>query len=151
MTVDKSVEIEKFSHVAMQVSDLEASLAFYHGLLGLEKVFERVYDDPRPGGRQLRIAACRVGGTVMLEFTAAVEDPQPVDGRSAPVVAFGVADIHDTHARILAAGVEPMMPPTEMEPGVFMVFVRDPDGRTIEFVQFPGGALSSAEYSDLPG
>jgi len=38
-----------------------------------------------------------------------------------------------------------VMPPTEMMPGIKMLFVRDPDGRMLEFVDFAGGARSSAE------
>ena len=39
------------------------------------------------------------------------------------------------------------MPPREMMPGLFMIFVQDPDGRTIEFAQFPDGAKNNAEYN----
>ncbi len=47
-----ALEILKFSHVVMQVSDLARSVDFYHGLLGLEKLFERSFTDPRTGRSQ---------------------------------------------------------------------------------------------------
>ena len=45
----------------------------------------------------------------------------------------------------------PRMPPTEMAPGIFMIFLRDPDGRTIELAQFADGATCSAEYTRAQG
>ena len=50
-------------------------------------------------------------------------------------------------AQLLEAGVTPLMPPTEMAPGLFMIFLRDPDGRTIELAQFSGGATCTVEYA----
>ena len=103
-----AVEVLKFSHLVMQVSDLARSVDFYHGLLGLEKLFERSFTDPR-NGRSQQVVGC------------------------------------------LAAGVTPLMPPTEMAPGIYMIFLRDPDGRTIELAEFAGGATSSVEYTRARG
>lgn len=141
-----SIEIQKFSHVVMSVSDLDRSVAFYHGLLGLPKVFERSYTDPR-SGRTQQVVGCLVGGTVVLEMGADPERPRKIDGSSSPILALTVADIEAAHRALLAAGVALLMPPTEMAPGVYMIFLRDPDGRTIELAQFPAGATSSAEYA----
>lgn len=141
-----SIEIQKFSHVVMSVSDLDRSVAFYHGLLGLPKVFERSYTDPR-SGRTQQVVGCLVGGTVVLEMGADPERPRKIDGSSSPILALTVADIEAAHRALLAAGVALLMPPTEMAPGVYMIFLRDPDGRTIELAQFSGGATSSAEYA----
>lgn len=140
------VAIEKFSHVVMQVSDLARSVDFYCGLLGLEKLFERSFTDPR-NGRTQQVVGCLVGGSVVLELGADPERPRKVDGSSSPILALSVADIEAAHREILAAGVAPLMLPTEMAPGLFMIFVRDPDGRTIELAQFAGGATSSVEYA----
>jgi len=62
-------------------------------------------------------------------------------------MALSVADIEAAHRAPLAAGVTPLMPPTEMVPGLFMIFLCDPDGRKIELAQFSGGATSSVEYA----
>jgi catechol 2,3-dioxygenase-like lactoylglutathione lyase family enzyme len=141
-----SIGIQKFSHVVMSVSDLARSVAFYHGLLGLPKLFERAYTDPR-SGRTQQVVGCLVGGTVVLEMGADPERPRKIDGSTSPILALTVADIEAAHRALLAAGVAPLMPPTEMAPGIFMIFLRDPDGRTIELAQFPGGATSSAEHA----
>lgn len=144
------LEIQQFSHVVMQVSELARSVEFYHGLLGLPKLFERAYTDPRTGRTQ-QVVGVLVGGTVVLEMGAEPDRARTIDGRSAPILALSVADIHDAHRRLLEAGVTPTMPPTEMAPGLFMIFLRDPDGRTIELAQFPAGASSSVEYARLQG
>lgn len=141
-----AVEVLKFSHLVMQVSDLSDSVAFYHGLLGLEKLFERAYTDPRTG-RSQQVVGCLAGGSVVLEMGADPERPRKVDGSGSPVLALSVADIHAAHRALLAAGVTPLMAPTEMAPGIFMIFLRDPDGRTIELAQFADGATNSAEYT----
>ena len=43
------------------------------------------------------------------------------------------------------------MAPIEMAPGLFVIFFRDPDGRTIELAQFSGGATCSVEYARMGG
>jgi catechol 2,3-dioxygenase-like lactoylglutathione lyase family enzyme len=141
-----ALEIQKFSHVVMQVSDLARSVDFYCGLLGLEQLFERSFTDPRTGRTQ-QVVGCLVGGSVVLEMGADPERPRKVDGSSSPILALSVADIEAAHRELLAAGVTPLMPPTEMVPGLFMIFLRDPDGRTIELAQFSNGATSSVEYA----
>ncbi len=141
------IKIEKFSHVVMQVANLDESIAFYRDLLGLEIVLEAKPEDFPEGVLQVHVVGCLVGGDVVLEFGEGLGGTGPVETKGSPILALSVADIQQTHAALLEAGVEPTMPPTEMVPGIFMIFIRDPDGRTIEFVQFPNGALSSAEHS----
>ena len=143
-----AVGVEKFSHVVMPVSDLARSVAFYHGLLGLPKLFERSFTDPR-SGRTQQVVGCLVGGTVVIEMGADPERPRKIDGSASPILALSVPDIEAAHRALLAAGVAPIMPPTEMAPGIFMIFLRDPDGRTIELAQFAGGATCSAEYARI--
>jgi catechol 2,3-dioxygenase-like lactoylglutathione lyase family enzyme len=144
------LEIQKLSHVVMAVSDLARSVDFYQGLLGLEKLFERSFTDPRTGRTQ-QVVGCLVGGTVVLEMGADPEHPRKLDASGSPILAFTVADIQEAHRRLLEAGVPPLTPPTEMAPGIFMIFLRDPDGRTIELAEFTGGATSSAEYARMQG
>lgn len=145
-----TLEIQKFSHVVFQVSDLARSVDFYHGLLGLPKLFERSFTDPRTRRTQ-QVVGCLVGDSVVLEMGADPERPRTIDGSGSPILALSVADIEAAHHALLSAGVTPQMPPTEMAPGLFMIFLRDPDGRTIELAQFAGGATCSAEYARAAG
>ncbi|HPG28130.1 MAG: VOC family protein [Spirochaetaceae bacterium] len=140
-----SLGIQSFSHVVMQVGDLEAAIAFYGGLLGLERTFEQPYPDPA-GGAPLRAVGFRAGPHVMLELMGRPGEPREIDGRAAPILALAVADIEAADRALRAAGETRHRPPVEMAPGIFMLFLRDPDGRTIELVQFPAGARSSVEH-----
>ncbi len=140
------LEIQKLSHVVMQVSDLARSVDFYHGVLGLEKLFERSFTDPRNGSTQ-QVVGCLVGGSVVLELGAEPDRPRRIDGRGSPILALTVPDIEAAHRHLLGAGLTPAMPPTEMAPGLYMLFVLDPDGRTIELAQFTDGATCSVDYA----
>ncbi len=138
------VDVRAFSHVALPVSDLEASLRFYRDVLGLEVVLRVSPDDSDTAGGiagGLRIAGVLVPGGPMLEMAEGM--PGKLD--SSYVVALGVADVKAAQREIEAAGLTPSMPPTEVVPGVTMMFVSDPDGRTIELVEFATGAVSNYE------
>ena len=142
-----AIEIENFSHVAMQVSNLDESIAFYRDLLGLEMIMETRPEDFPEGAPRVHVVGCLVGTNVVIEFGVGLGPPGPVKTEGSPVLAFGVRDIEETHQALLEAGVKPTMPPREMMPGLFMLFIQDPDGRTIELAQFPDGALNNAEYN----
>lgn len=138
------VEVRAFSHVALPVSDLDASLRFYGDVLGLEVVLRVEPGDPDAAGglaEGLRIAGVLVPGGPMLELG----EGMPGKLGSSYVLALGVDDVHEARRQIEAAGITPSMPPTEVVPGVTMMFVPDPDGRTIELVQFATGAVTNYE------
>ncbi|MGH3969941.1 MAG: VOC family protein, partial [Mycobacterium sp.] len=59
-------------------------------------------------------------------------------------VSLSVADLEDTHRRIVAAGYTPEQAPFEIG-GVRMFFVKDPDGTAVEFIELPDGARSTYE------
>ena len=145
------IALQTLSHLGLQVTDLAASLAFYVDLLGFEKLFERDYEDPRRPTSENRIAGCRApGGDVAFELLQLGSDqpggaPPKVDGSASPVLAFGVLDLDATHQQLRDAGAKILMPPTEMAPGIFMLFVADPDGRIIECAEFKSGARNLVE------
>jgi catechol 2,3-dioxygenase-like lactoylglutathione lyase family enzyme len=138
------IDIRAFSHVVLPVSDLDASLAFFHGALGLEIVMEIGPDDPDAEGgiaSGLRIAGVAVPGGMVIELVQGMTTKL----ESAAVLALNVADIRAAAKQAEDAGLTPTMPPTEVMPGVTMMFLADPDGRTIELVEFGSGARSSFE------
>ena len=61
-------------------------------------------------------------------------------------VSLGVDDLDAAHAELVAAGIRPLQEPFEVG-GVRMFFVADPDGTAIEIIEFPGSALTSAEFN----
>jgi len=50
--------------------------------------------------------------------------------------ALTVKGIHDIYTRLSAAGVEFNCPPQNLRPGVWGTYMKDPEGATIELVQY---------------
>ncbi|MGE4650129.1 MAG: VOC family protein [Myxococcota bacterium] len=140
------VTIRALSHIVLPVADLDAALAFYRDLLGLEVVIRLDPDNSGPEGSiaaGLNIAGMLVPGGTMLELVQGMQEPRA----GSTVVALNVADVKAAQQQVEAAGVTPAMPPTEVTPGVTMMFLTDPDGRTVELVEFASGA--SSNYANL--
>ena len=144
-----SVSIRGLSHIVLPVADLDLALAFYRDLLGLEVVMRLEPDDSDTEGSiaaGLRIAGVLVPGGTMLELVQGMQEPRA----GATVVALNVTDVKAAREQVEAAGVSPAMLPTEVTPGVTMMFLTDPDGRTVELVEFASGASTSFANLDAP-
>ena len=87
-----------------------------------------------------------VPGGTMLELVQGMQEPSA----GATVVALNVADVKAAQQQVEDAGVSPAMPPTEVTPGVTMMFLTDPDGRTVELVEFASGVSTSFANLDTP-
>jgi len=116
-----------FHHASVIVSDTDRSLAFYCGLLGLER------DPRRPElgypGVWLRLE----GGAIHL---LELPNPDPVEGRPAHGgrdrhLALGVPDL-DALADALT---EASVPYTLSRSGRRALFCRDPDGNALELIE----------------
>lgn len=113
-------------HYSIDVSDVEASRRFYGELLGLPEI-ERP-DFGMPG-------VWYQAGPVQLHL---IQVPEGVDVGSlstsltpmAPHIAFEVDSYERVEAELEAAGLEVMA----FGPVSGQMFVRDPDGNTIEFI-----------------
>jgi lactoylglutathione lyase len=134
----------RFLHTMVRVSDLEASLAFYCGKLGMEEM------------RRVDNAA----GRFTLIFLAAPEDKARAEAERAPLLeltynwdkesygaarnfghlAFEVDDIYACCQRLADSGVVINRPPRDGR----MAFVRSPDQISIEILQ-KGAALPTRE------
>lgn len=118
--------------IGILCADIERSLEFYAGLLGLEKIQEM----PVPFGTMHRMA--------FGESFVKLIDPNVVPG-AGPLglvealgfryLTFQVSNIDDVCSECQAAGVEFEMGKQEFMPGVTIAMVRDPDGNVVEFVQ----------------
>ncbi len=105
-------------HLALRVTDLERSRAFYGDLLGLPEL-RRQHDV----AGALRAIWLRAGGLVlMLEHTLRGDGAQ---NGSAHLVAFDVDDLAAWPARLAARGV-PIDDRTE-----HTLYLRDPDGHRV--------------------
>ncbi len=107
----------RIHHIALRVADLERSLAFYTGVLGLPERRRAV-----EAGRLRAVWLEADGAILMLERSLRGEGP--ADG-SGHLLAFAVDDLGAWQARLADAGlrVDDSTPST--------LYVRDPDGHRV--------------------
>ncbi len=153
------LDIRGFSHVCISVADIERSLRFYRDVLGLRVIFDVELAGSgmegatgEPGARGRMVGCLVPGSRVTIELLGfAHRDPaatrKPVRAAYGySNVALTVADLALARRQLAAHGVDPLGEPVEVA-GVRMFFVRDPDGTPLEIVEFPRGALSSADHN----
>jgi len=134
----------RYLHTMVRVSDLEASLGFFCGGLGLEEI--RQVDDEK--GRYTLIylaapedtAAARVNGAPMIELTFNWDKEDYGGGRNFGHLAFAVDNIYEICSKLSSRGVTINRPPRDGR----MAFVRTPDNISIELLQ-RGSALEPVE------
>lgn len=134
----------RYLHTMVRVRNLDESLAFYCGALGLEEVDRMEF----PKGRftLVFLAAPRDGARARDERAPMVEltwnwDPETLgEGRNFGHLAFEVDDIYAACERLARAGVTISRPPRDGH----MAFVRSPDNVSIELLQ-KGAPLAPAE------
>ena len=140
----------KYLHTMVRVADLEASLDFYCGKLGLREV-SRIENDR---GRFTLVFLCAPGDEAQARATKApmVEltfnwDPEAYEGgRNFGHLAYAVDDIYATCQRLKDGGVVINRPPRDGH----MAFVRSPDNISIELLQ-AGDPLAPAEpWASMP-
>jgi catechol 2,3-dioxygenase-like lactoylglutathione lyase family enzyme len=139
-------------HTGIIVADLERSIDFYHGVLGLEFANEPspVFDDPPLGagvgvpGAALRQVTLRAGDhhVELLEYLAPpspIDAPMPQNALGSHHVAFRVDDIEASKRTLEAAGVTFFSDINVVDEGVLAgwrwVYFADPDGITLELVE----------------
>lgn len=147
------MKLTSVAHTGFTVQDLEWSIAFYRDLLGMQLVHQR--DTAAPyvsqvtgfAGARLKIALLKVGpeDPHTLELLQYVSHPgEPTDrATNRPGnghLALRVDDLQAWYHRLSAAGVEFRSPaPVPLTDGVnagaYAVYLRDPDGFTIELIQ----------------
>jgi glyoxylase I family protein len=98
------------------------------------------------------MVGCLVPGGVTIELLwfahRAEAGPQARRATGYTNISLAVADLDAAYAALEARGVRPLQRPVEVG-GVRMFFVADPDGTPIELIEFPGGALSSAQHNGV--
>lgn len=121
-------------HTMLRVNDLEESLRFYTGALGMQLLRRRDY----PAGE---FTLAFVGyddedRSAVIELTHNWGRDAYTLGDAFGHVAIGVADIHATCERIRAAGGKITREPGPMKHGTTVIaFVEDPNGYKIELIE----------------
>ena len=121
-------------HTMIRVGDLERSLAFYTGVLGMRLISRKEFPD----------------GKFTLAFVGYAANPEQAEieltynwggdryeiGTAYGHVAIGVDDIHATCDRIRTAGGNITREPGPMKHGTTSIaFITDPDGYKIELIE----------------
>ena len=148
---NKSFRIISADHTGITVSNLERSLAFWRDVLGFEfshtaqQQGELAQEITGIEGAEIRLAVLKTPGghkIELLEYLVPADrkraNPRPCDVGSMHV-ALLVEDLDAVLAQIAASGWEAAGKPqtlnTGPNSGKRIVYVRDPDGTTIELMQ----------------
>ncbi|HEX2800654.1 MAG TPA: VOC family protein [Phenylobacterium sp.] len=140
----------KYLHTMVRVADLQASLDFYCGKLGLREI-SRIENERghftlvflcAPGDEE----QARANKAPMVELTFNWDPESYEGGRNFGHLAYAVEDIYATCRRLKEAGVVINRPPRDGR----MAFVRSPDNISIELLQ-TGASLPPAEpWASMP-
>jgi lactoylglutathione lyase len=121
-------------HTMLRVSDLEQSLAFYIGVLGMKLLRKKDYESGR-----FTLAFVGYGdeeSTAVIELTHNWDTKHYVLGDAFGHVAIGTDDIYATCDRIRSAGGKIVREPGPMKHGnTVIAFVEDPNGYRIELIE----------------
>jgi lactoylglutathione lyase len=122
-------------HTMLRVHDLEASLRFYTGLLGMKLLRRKDYPDGK-----FTLAFVGYGGEAdhtVIELTHNWGNAPYQLGTGYGHIAIGVGDIYGACERLAAAGVKIPRPagPMKADPAMVIAFVEDPDGYKVELIQ----------------
>jgi glyoxylase I family protein len=152
--MSKGFRIFVADHTGITVSNLERSVAFWRDVLGFElshtahQTGEMASEITGVAGAEIKLAVVRAPGghkIELLEYLAPPERKPHVDLRPCDVGSVHVALIVDDLEAILSAinasgwkgAGKPQTLQSGPNAGKRVIYVRDPDGTTIEFMQQP--------------
>lgn len=128
------MNVTKLLHTRMRVSDMEQTIAFYTGVLGLE-VLER-----KTSPRGSHLAFLKVPNSDELIELTSFPPSGPVKVQEDLVhLAFQVDSLDDTIADLTANRVKITDGPTQTASGSRFLFIDAPDGYEIELIERPAG------------
>ena len=157
---NKRFQILAADHTGITVSNLERSLAFWRDVLGFElshraqQSSEMASEITGVGGAELSLAVVKAPGhkIELLEYRSpndrqTTNPLRPCDVGSAHV-ALTVDDLDAVLRTIAASGWraagKPQTITTGPNAGKRVIYVRDPDGTTIEFMELPSAEVTSS-------
>ena len=139
----------RYLHTMVRVRDLDASMRFYCDGLGLVEAYRMESEKGRFTLVYLSAPedaeAAKVKKAPLLELTYNWDDEEYLGGRNFGHLAYQVEDIYAACQKLMDMGVIINRPPRDGH----MVFVRSPDGISIELLQ--NGHLEPAEpWASMP-
>lgn len=140
------------NHVSVTTASLDRALGFYRDLLGFAVLGSGETRSPQLeeiiglGRVQLRWAELDLGGGQFLELFEYVSPRgRAIEQRTADAgsvhIAFAVPDIEVVYKRLTEGGVVTRSGPVELRTGEWegakVLYSLDPDGVTVELIEFP--------------
>ena len=131
------MKVTKLLHTRMRVSNMQESLAFYQGVLGLEVVEQKV----SPRGSHLAFLAVPNGEELieLCSFSASGAVTVPEDMVH---LAFQVENLDNTIEELTLKNVPITDGPTRSSSGSRFIFIDAPDGYEIEIIERPPGVTT---------
>lgn len=126
------MKVKKLLHTRMRVSDMDHTIQFYTGVLGLE-VIER-----KTSPRGSHLAFLRAPNSDELIELCSFPASGPVKVQEDLVhLAFQVENLDDTIAQLGAKGIPITDGPTKTSSGSRFIFIDAPDGYEVELIERP--------------
>ncbi len=135
-------------HVALSVRDMAAALKFYRDLLGFEvdwdmdhrggEIMSRVVDLPDPDVHMVMLKGYGTRIELFKYHSPCGEPAGPMRQCDFGLTHFAlsVRKIHDIYERLQKSGVRFNSEPQNLRPGVWAAYLQDPEGVTIELVEY---------------
>ncbi len=128
------MKVKKLLHTRMRVSDMDQTIQFYTGILGLE-VIER-----KTSPRGSHLAFLKVPNSDELIELCSFPASGPVKVQEDLVhLAFQVDNLDDTIAQLEAKHIRITDGPTKTSSGSRFIFIDAPDGYEVELIERPPG------------
>lgn len=140
----------RYLHTMVRISDVDASLDFYCGKLGMVEL--RRYDSEQGRFTLIFLAApedeeaAKENRSPLLELTYNWDPEEYSGGRNFGHLAFEVGDIYATCESLQDAGVTLNRPPRDGR----MAFIRSPDGISIELLQRGDSLPEKEPWASMP-
>lgn len=138
----------RIHHIAICCRDLKRQLEFYHGLLG----FKVLWDMPGREGDTMDLVVGLSGAAAHMVMLTGYGLKLELFEYSSPKArdrgemrqcdhgythfAFSVKDLQGIYDRLYQKGVKFNCPPQKLRDGVSATYMKDPEGNTIELIQY---------------
>ena len=141
--------IQNFHHTAISVGDLDRSIRFYRDILGMSlewridhrrnELLEKVLALKNVDVSYAMLAGW--GGRIeVFKYHTPKGEPfppdKPVCDHGITHMAFQVSEIEAFYEKLASQGVRFNSPPQEVRPGVKAAYFHDPDGISLEIIQY---------------
>lgn len=152
MSQPPPVAVQSFSHVCIGVSDIEASVAFYTAVLGMDVVFDVALEGAAlaavTGGaaQKGRMVGGLIGAAMVeLMWLGAVPGSPSGPHLGYTNISFRIENLDATYESVRRHHPDVRAEPPVDIGGVRMFFIYDPDGTPLELLELPAGVTSTLQ------